>query len=105
MKRSVFFLAFLVLSTNLFAFNQSMELKGIRTVNVMVAGLSDDLVNDGVEKETLAATLTIALRKAGLTVLSQGRHPGSPFLLGECLPQCGEAIASQKPSALASCAP
>ena len=60
-----------------FAFNQSMELKGIKTVNVVVADLSDDLVKDGVEKETLAATLELALKKAGLTVLAQGQYDGT----------------------------
>jgi hypothetical protein len=74
MKRSSFFLVFFILSTTVYAFNQSMELKGIRTVNVMVADLSGDLVNDGVETETLAATLAVALRKAGLTVLPQGHY-------------------------------
>ena len=77
MKRSGFFLVFFVLSTAVFAFNQSIELKGIKTVNVVVADLADDLVKDGVEKETLATTLELALRKAGLTVLTQGQYDGT----------------------------
>jgi hypothetical protein len=74
MKRSGFFFVFFVLSTTVFAFNQSIELKGIRTVNVVVANLSDNLVKDGIERETLATTLELALRKAGLTVLTEGQY-------------------------------
>ena len=74
MKRSGFFLIFFVLSMTVFAFNQSIELKGIRTVNVVVANLSDNLVKDGIERETLATTLELALRKAGLTVLTEGQY-------------------------------
>jgi hypothetical protein len=77
MKRSGFFLAFIVLSTTLFAFNQSMELKGIKKVNVVVADLSDDLVTDGIEKESLATTLELPLRKAGLTVLTRDQYDGT----------------------------
>src|SRR5208283_5572457 len=77
MKRSGFFLVFFILSTTVFAFNQSIELKGIRTVNVVVANLSDDLVKDGIEKETLATTLELALSKAGLTVLTEGQYDGT----------------------------
>jgi hypothetical protein len=74
MKRSGFFLVFIVLSTTVFAFNQSIELKGIKKVNVVVADLSDDLVKDGVERGSLATTLELALRKAGLIVLTQDQY-------------------------------
>jgi len=77
MKRSGFFFVFFILSTTVFAFNQSIELKGIRTVNVVVANLSDNLVKDGIERETLATTLELALRKAGLTVLTEGQYDGT----------------------------
>ena len=77
MTRFGFFLVFVVLSTTAFAFNQSIELKGVKTVNVVVADLSDNLVKDGVEKETLATTLELALRKAGLTVLTRGQYDGT----------------------------
>ena len=77
MKRVGFFLVFFVLTTGVFAFNQSIELKGIKTVNVAVANLSDDLVKDGVDKEALATTLELALRKAGLSVLTQDQHDGT----------------------------
>lgn len=74
MKWSCCFVAFFMLATTAFSLNQPGELKGIRTVNVMVADLSDDLVNDGVEKVALASTLELALRTAGLTVLTQGQY-------------------------------
>jgi hypothetical protein len=77
MKRSGLFFVFFVLTTTVFAFNQSMELKGIKTVNVVVADLSDDLVRDGVGKQTLAATLELALAKAGLIALPQGQYDGT----------------------------
>lgn len=70
-------MVFFGLSTAAFAFNQSAELKGIKTVNVVVADLSDDLVKDGVEKETLITTLEAALGKAGLIVLPQGQFGGT----------------------------
>ena len=74
MKWLGFLLAFFILSTTVFALNQYVDLKGIKTVNVMVADLSDDLVNDGVDKEALATDLELALRTAGLTVLMQGQY-------------------------------
>jgi len=74
MKRFGFFLVFFDLSTTVFAFNQAIELKGIKTVNVVVADLSDDLVKDGIEKETLAATLDVPLREAGLTIHTQDQY-------------------------------
>ncbi len=77
MKRLGFLVAFFVLSTRVFAFNEATELNGIETVNVVVADLSDDLVKDGVEKATLAATLERALRKEGLTVLAHGQYDGT----------------------------
>jgi hypothetical protein len=77
MKRSGFFLAFFAFLTTVFAFSQSMELTGIKTVNVAVADLSDDLVKNGVEKATLVTTLELALEKAGLTVLAQGQYDGT----------------------------
>jgi hypothetical protein len=70
-------LVFFILSTTVFALNQPTELKGINTVNVAVADLSDALVKDGVEKETLATTLELALRKAGLTTLPEGQCDGT----------------------------
>ena len=76
MKRTGFLVCF-VLSATVFAFTQSMELKGMTTVNVMVADLSDELVKDGVEKESLASTLELLLGKAGLTVLRQDRYDGA----------------------------
>ena len=75
--RSGLFLVFFLLTTTLFAFSQSIELKGIKTVNVAVAELSDDLVQDGVEKEVLTTTLELALRRAGLTVLTQPQYDGT----------------------------
>ncbi|HKM53517.1 MAG TPA: hypothetical protein VJY33_08900, partial [Isosphaeraceae bacterium] len=77
MMRSGLFLVFFLLTTTLFAFSQSIELKGIKTVNVAVAELSDDLVQDGVEKEVLTTTLELALRRAGLTVLTQPQYDGT----------------------------
>jgi hypothetical protein len=77
MKRSGFFLVFFILSTTVFAFNQPLELKGIKTVNVAVSDLSNDLVKDRVDKESLANTLELALRNAGLTVLTQGQFDGT----------------------------
>ena len=74
MKRLAFLLAFFLLSTAAFALNQSIELKGIKTVNVMVSVLPDDLVNDRVDKEALTTTLKLAAKTAGLTVLSQGQY-------------------------------
>ena len=74
MTRFGFFLVFFALSTTVFAFNQALELKGIKTVNVVVADLSEDLVKDGVEKETLAAILEVPLREAGLTILTQDQY-------------------------------
>ena len=74
MKGLGFLFAFFFFSTAAFAIDQSVGLKGITTVNVMVADLSDDPVKDGVEKETLTATLELALRMAGLTVLTQGQY-------------------------------
>jgi hypothetical protein len=72
-----FCLLFLVLSTTVFAFNQPMELKGIKTVNVVVANLSNDLVKDGIDRETLSTTLKLALQKAGLTVLTRDQYDGT----------------------------
>jgi hypothetical protein len=69
MKRIGFLLAFFILSTTVFALNQSAELKGIKTVNVKVAVLPD-----GVEEETLRTTLELALTTAGLTVLPQDQY-------------------------------
>ena len=69
MKGVCFLLVFLALSTTAFAFNQPAELKGIKTVNVMIADLSDDLINDGVDKEALRTTLERALSTAGIVVL------------------------------------
>jgi hypothetical protein len=77
MKNSGLFLIFFVLSTTAFAFNQSMELKGIKTVNLVVANLSNDLVKDGIDKEALATTLKLALQKAGLSVLTQDQYDGT----------------------------
>ena len=74
MKRSGLFFVFVVLSTAVFAFNQSADLRGIKTVNLVVADLSDDLVKDGVENQTLATTLKLALEKAGIVVLPQGQY-------------------------------
>ena len=71
MKGPGFFLVFLALSTTAFAFNQPAELKGIKTVNVMIADLSDDLISDGVDKEALRTTLELALTTAGIAVLSR----------------------------------
>jgi len=71
MKWIVSLLAFFLLSTTAFALNQSLELKGIATVNVTVADLSDDLIKDGVEKEAVRTTLELALRAAGLTLLPE----------------------------------
>ena len=77
MKRPGFSLVFFIVATTVFAFNQPLDLKGIRTVNVTVADLSDDLVKDGVEKEALAAILDKALREAGLVVLAQDQYRGT----------------------------
>jgi hypothetical protein len=77
MKRLGFFFVFFLFSMTVFAFNQSIELKGIKKVNVVVADLSDNLVKDGVEKESLATTLELALKKAGLTVLTQDQYDGT----------------------------
>ena len=77
MIRSGFFLVFFVLSTTVFAFNQAMELKGIKKVNVVVADLSNELRKDGVEEGTLATTLELDLRKAGLIVFTQAQYDGT----------------------------
>lgn len=74
MKWIASLLVFSFLSTTVFALDQSVALKGIQTVNVMVADLSDDLIKDGVEKETVRTTLELALRTAGLTILSQDQY-------------------------------
>ena len=66
-----------MLTATVSAFNQSTELKGIKRINVVVASLSDDLVRDGVEKQALAATLELALAKAGLVVLPQDQYDGT----------------------------
>ena len=70
-------MVFFILSTTVFAFNQPSELKGIKTVNVAVSDLSNDLVKDRVDKESLANTLELALRNAGLTVLTQDQYDGT----------------------------
>jgi len=77
MRWSAVFLVFLFLAASAFGFNQSTDLKGIRTVNVVVGDLPDDLITNGVEKETLATTLELALKKAGLTVLARDQYDGT----------------------------
>jgi len=77
MKGSAFFLSFLILSTTAFAFDQPLELKGIKTINAAVADLSDNLLKAGVEKEDLSKTLELALRDAGLTVFTEGQYSGT----------------------------
>ena len=74
MKNTFLLAVFVVLSTAAFAFNQPTELRGITTVNVMVADLPDVLSANGVGKDALASALEEALRAAGLTVLSQGEY-------------------------------
>ncbi|MFI5368265.1 MAG: hypothetical protein ACHQ1F_04555 [Spirochaetia bacterium] len=74
MKSFVFFFLFLILSTTAFALNQSAELKGIRTVHAVVFDLSDDLVRDGVQKESIRTTLEAGLTAAGLNVLAQDQY-------------------------------
>lgn len=74
MKAFGFSLLFLILSTAAFALNQSAELKGIKTVRITVSDLSDDLVRDGVEKESIRTTLEVGLRAAGLNVLAQDHY-------------------------------
>lgn len=69
-----FLLAFLTLSTTSFALNQPEDIKGITTVNVTVADLSDDLVSDGVDKEAVRTILERALKTAGITVLPQDQY-------------------------------
>jgi hypothetical protein len=44
---------------------------------VVVSDLPDDLVKDGVEKKSLATTLELALRKAGLNVLMRDQYDGT----------------------------
>jgi hypothetical protein len=74
MKSLCFLSAFFLLSTTAFALNQFLELKSIKTVNVIVADLSDNLVRDGVTNDEVRATLELALRATGLTVLTQGQY-------------------------------
>lgn len=74
MKGLAFLVFFFILSTTAFALNQSLELKGIKTVNITVADVSDDLVKDGVDSETVRTTLEAALRGAGLTVLPRDHY-------------------------------
>ncbi len=73
MKRTIFLPVFLLLAATAFAFNLPTDLRGIKTVNVMVAGLSDELVQAGVDRDALAAALQDALKKAGLATLTQGQ--------------------------------
>ncbi len=77
MTKFLSFLAFAVLSMPVFAFNQPTELRGIKTVNVMVADLPGELLSAGVSKDALAATLESALTAAGLSVLPQGQFAGT----------------------------
>jgi len=72
--KAILLLALLVVSTSAFAFNLSTDLKGIATVNVMVADLPDELIKSGVEKAALGTTLEDALKGAGLAVLEQGHY-------------------------------
>ena len=74
MKSAGFLLAFLVLSATAFALNQPEDIKGIQTVNVTVADLSDDLVSDGVDKEAVRTALERALETAGITVLPPDQY-------------------------------
>jgi hypothetical protein len=67
-------LVFFILSTTPFVIAQSVVLKDIKTVNVTVAPLSDDLINDGVTLDAVRNALDIGLRTVGLTVLSQGQY-------------------------------
>ncbi len=69
MKRIVSLLAFIFLCTGAFALNQLLELKGITTVNVVVADLPEDLVAAGVTIDGVRTALESALGTAGLTVL------------------------------------
>ncbi len=77
MRRSAVFPVFFFLAASAFGFNQSMELKGIQTVNVMVSDLSDDLVNAGVQKDSIAAVLELALKNAGIAVLAHDQYSGT----------------------------
>jgi len=73
MKKSIFFLVLLLPATVALAFNQPTELNRIKTVNVVVGDLPEELVANGAQKEILVTTLEDALKTAGLTVLGQGR--------------------------------
>ena len=57
MKNTFLLAVFVVVSTAAFAFNQPTELRGITTVNVMVADLPDVLSANGVGKDALASAL------------------------------------------------
>lgn len=58
-------------------------LKGLHGVNVVVENLDDDLIKDGVSKDTIQSNVESQLKKAGITVMDDDgfkNDPAHPYL-------------------------